>query len=434
MKKLKKECFAYDVTVPALQLLPKQCSVCTRRFRDSLLKQTGIKRFIDVRVNGKDSKLLLLSPKTDPKEDLFGEDDLQWMKEEGISHTTQQITLTYSNFTMNAILRSVLPANVSEVPTAFETVGHIAHLNIRDDILEYKTVIGEVLLDKHPHIRTVVNKLDSIDSSFRFFKMEVLAGEDDMIAKVKENGCIFEFDFSKVYWNSRLHSEHHRLTTLLKRDEVVVDMFAGVGPFALPAARKGCKVFANDLNPFSHQYLVQNAKLNHLQSLVTAYNQDGRQFVKDVFCQLIDRDPLLLSRGSHVIMNLPASAIEFLDSLNGILQDLPPHLVDSTPLPSVHCYTFTKSATPTEDVLSRVEHTLRTSLPRDTVSVHRVRDVAPNKLMMRVSFQLPHNVAFAPTKKELDSVQPAKRSPDSSKPSSPKRTKQDTESELESCL
>jgi tRNA (guanine37-N1)-methyltransferase len=260
-------------------------------------------------------------------------------------------------------------------------------------------LIGEVLLDKHPHIRTVVNKLDSIDSSFRFFKMEVLAGEDDMIAKVKENGCIFEFDFSKVYWNSRLHSEHHRLTTLLKRDEVVVDMFAGVGPFALPAARKGCKVFANDLNPFSHQYLVQNAKLNHLQSLVTAYNQDGRQFVKDVFCQLIDRDPLLLSRGSHVIMNLPASAIEFLDSLNGILQDLPPHLVDSTPLPSVHCYTFTKSATPTEDVLSRVEHTLRTSLPRDTVSVHRVRDVAPNKLMMRVSFQLPHNVAFAPTKK-----------------------------------
>ena len=92
-----------------------------------------------------DSKLLLLSPKTDPKEDLFGEDDLQWMKEEGISHTTQQITLTYSNFTMNAILRSVLPANVSEVPTAFETVGHIAHLNIRDDILEYKTVIGMFL-------------------------------------------------------------------------------------------------------------------------------------------------------------------------------------------------------------------------------------------------------------------------------------------------
>lgn len=57
-------------------------------------------------------------------------------------------------------------------------------MNLKDEYLPWKTLIGEIILDKNPNLRTVVNKMDSIDTTFRFFKMEVLAGDDDMIAEV----------------------------------------------------------------------------------------------------------------------------------------------------------------------------------------------------------------------------------------------------------
>jgi tRNA G37 N-methylase Trm5 len=42
---------------------------------------------------------------------------------------------------------------------------------------------------------------------------------------------------------------------MFKPGEVVVDVMAGVGPFAVPAGRKGVWVWANDLNPDSYAAL-----------------------------------------------------------------------------------------------------------------------------------------------------------------------------------
>ncbi len=44
--------------------------------------------------------------------------------------------------------------------------------------------------------------------------------------------------------------------------DVAGDMFCGIGPFAIPAAVRGCVVHANDLNPKSYQYLTENVKRN----------------------------------------------------------------------------------------------------------------------------------------------------------------------------
>ena len=77
-----------------------------------------------------------------------------------------------------------------------------------------------------------------------------------------EANCSFTFDFSRVYWNSRLQHEHERLVSLLPPGAVVADVMAGVGPFAVPAAKKGCFVLGNDLNPESVKWMRENTIRN----------------------------------------------------------------------------------------------------------------------------------------------------------------------------
>ena len=259
-------------------------------------------------------------------------------------------------------------------------------------------------------VRTVVNKIDQIDNVFRIFKMEVLAGDHDFITTVKENKCTFTFDFSSVYWNSRLGEEHSRILALLQRGDVVLDMFAGVGPFAVPAAKcKRCTVYANDLNPESFKYLEQNARTNHVSKLVHAYNLDARAFVTTITRKLVDK--LVCSGGtplsvcSHIIMNLPASSVEFLDAFRGLFRGIPQEMRSSITLPVVHCYCFVKHGSDSEldaeaaaleaAALEQViTHLGVGQISPGTYSVETVRLVSPKKSMMRVSFRLPDEVAY----------------------------------------
>lgn len=150
----------------------------------------------------------------------------------------------------------------------------------------------------------------------------------------KEGGCRFKFDFSKVYWNSRLQTEHGRLVNAFKPGEYVCDVFAGVGPFALPATKKGCIVYANDLNPESYHWMNENIKLNkvkhqilksnfeytHWRSTlkitkgIQTYNLDGREFIRkavqDLQATASSTDEWKTFQ--HFVMNLPDTALEFL--------------------------------------------------------------------------------------------------------------------------
>ena len=104
--------------------------------------------------------------------------------------------------------------NVDNV-SGYSFIGHICHLNLRDEVHPYKNVIGQILL-LLPNVKTVVNKATTINNTYRNFAMELLAGCENYNVTVKENYVKFQFDFSKVYWNPRLCTEHSRVVQLLE--------------------------------------------------------------------------------------------------------------------------------------------------------------------------------------------------------------------------
>ncbi|TFK30950.1 hypothetical protein FA15DRAFT_580267 [Coprinopsis marcescibilis] len=365
-------------------------------------------------------------------------DALEFIKKESNGLVTYDVDLDYNYWTSDEILHSFLPEDIRQgAPSGFAIVGHIAHLNLNDEYLPYKHIIGELVLDKNPRVRTVVNKLNSIDNQFRFFKMELLAGEPDYVVEHHESDCRFLFDFTKVYWNSRLHTEHERLVQLFKPEDVVADVFAGVGPFAIPAGAKGCAVLANDLNPESAKYLAINATNNRVEDIVRVFCEDGREFIKEAALRAwtapfpgytgpkpsrsqedkerrrlqklkaegktlptsIPESPAEPRRKiSHFVMNLPDSAIEFLDAFRGILADKDPDFRRTYNItPMIHCHCFTREvesvATAENDIYKRVEEKLGAPLTSE-VSLQFVRSVAPNKDMYCISFRLPPEVAF----------------------------------------
>ncbi|XP_011086963.1 tRNA (guanine(37)-N1)-methyltransferase 2 [Sesamum indicum] len=483
--------FDVQLNLWALRIPREHCKLATRILSGYLLDRPRIKPITEDPTCEK-NRYMILSEKIQ-NSDLseipsHKVDELKELCE--IQVVPYSMTLGYSYWSADHILKQILPPGL-EVPSSFETIGHIAHLNITDELLPYKDVISKVIYDKnYPRIKTIVNKVGTITNEFRVPKFEVLAGDCNMVTEVKQYGAIFKLDYGLVYWNSRLEHEHLRLISKFQAGDTVCDMFAGIGPFAIPAAQKGCQVYANDLNPDSIHYLKINAETNKVASLVRAYNLDARKFISSLMevptseaClqsdaanwktsekdeirpdsekkleatyptgavqeisdeniadvesneQLRPKDdansvtvkrrseslfeesgtasnagdsaPERKKRGlnkrisgsqqfnakpwehiDHVIMNLPASALQFLDVFRGLINKK----YWKGSLPWIHCYCFIR-ANETEDlIISEAEAALGASIQEPTF--HRVRDVAPNKAMFCLSFRLPEEACI----------------------------------------
>ncbi|KAK2588695.1 hypothetical protein KPH14_001588 [Odynerus spinipes] len=388
---LDRDAFVTAVEVPSLKLYKVTISKFMPVLKKYLLKIRNLKPVQTV----DDGIIIYLDPKVVTKFEDITETDRNLLKDQYKYFGKTQLTLKYENWKSDDILRSVLPEEI-EVPTSFSQVGHIVHINLRDTQLPYKNIIGQVFLDKIPNARTVVNKINTIDTTFRQFTMEILAGDKDTVTTVKENGITYQFDFSQVYWNPRLSTEHMNLLTYMKAGDVLYDVFAGVGPFSIPAARKKIKVLANDLNPDSYKWLQKNAVINKVKQNLQCFNMDGRDFLKSIIRNdILNRRNDNATGTEHIAMNLPASAIEFLDVLPSWFTEQEIEKVCSKP-PIMHLYCFVKCAK-NEDACamakSSVEQKLGCTLYSDfLINVHNVRDVSPNKEMVRVSFLLTESI------------------------------------------
>ncbi|CCK68639.1 tRNA (guanine) methyltransferase KNAG_0B01970 [Huiozyma naganishii CBS 8797] len=446
---------------------PRNISLFSKQFNQCILRVPRIPHVIKLQDNRTDSdeqkplaydnkvitKGVLLTDSIqcpDQVNEKLPEEAVQFLKDTEAEILPYNYTLDYNYWKAEDILRSVLPEEfLDETPTGFTMTGHVAHLNLRKEFKPYDALIGQVILDKNKKIECVVDKVSSIATKFRTFPMKVIAGRtDSLVVEQKESDCIFKFDFSKVYWNSRLHTEHDRLVSqYFKPGEVVCDVFAGVGPFAVPAGKKDVIVLANDLNPESFKYLEENIKRNKVELFVKPFNLDGAVFIKkcpQLLQDLIESHeggniilPIKVSNRhrkkqkkqdeqsnlpetpttspqptapkviqipneiSHFVMNLPDSAIDFLGSFVGLYFESP-NVNRKMPWIHVHCFEkYENDEDPSMEELyarvhSRILNSMGTTqdvLPFETLSFQLVRKVSPTKPMFCVSFKLPKKLS-----------------------------------------
>ena len=203
-------------------------------------------------------------------------------------------------------LESVLSAKESdELISAFDQIGHIIIIRVPDSLTSKKKLIGETLLDQVKSAKSVFYQSSSVDGEFRTRDLEILAGEDKTETEYKESGCRFFVDVRNVFFSPRLSSERTRIAEFVNNDEVIVNMFGGVGIFSIIAAKmKRCTVFNIDINPLAAKLCKKNIAINKLVGNVISIEGDASQVINSQ----------LENKSDRTLMLLPEKSDEFLDS------------------------------------------------------------------------------------------------------------------------
>ena len=198
------------------------------------------------------------------------------------------------------------PADILGFEPSYERLGDVALLE--EDDTERAQQIAAAIVDSDLPLKTVLNKASKIKGEERVRDWEVLAGDGTETVH-REYGCEFVLDIAEVYFSPRLATERHRVAAQVEAGEHVFDMFAGVGPFAIPMAKQGGEVVAVDVNPQAVEYLRENARRNDVEARVTAIEGDVREVVAGSI-----GERAYAGWADRIVMNLPHSAGDFLDS------------------------------------------------------------------------------------------------------------------------
>ena len=204
------------------------------------------------------------------------------------------------------LLSEKLPPHLlASLPQSVDFIGDIAVVEIPPELEKYKTAVGEAVLKAHKQLSTVLAKSGAVDGEFRVREFETIAGAAKTSTVHKEHGCIFHVDLAKAYFSPRLSYEHNRVASLVNENETALDMFTGVGPFAIHIAKKlqEVHVYAVDKNPEAIRLLKKNMTANRVEAKITPIRGDAREIINEKLQGSSDR----------VIMNLPEKALEFVD-------------------------------------------------------------------------------------------------------------------------
>jgi len=204
------------------------------------------------------------------------------------------------------------------IPKSYDVIGNIAIIEFDqlnslsvDKTSLYKRKIAKAIAKVNKTVETVYEKKSEVKGKYRLKELQPLFGVNNPETFHKENNCIFKLNVKNTYFTPRLVFERKRLSLLkFAKNELIVDMFAGVGPISIQIARiNHVKIYSFDINPTAYKYLIENIELNKLKGEILAYNID----VMDLINSSNELGINLKNRLDRIIMNLPEQSINYVD-------------------------------------------------------------------------------------------------------------------------
>lgn len=195
------------------------------------------------------------------------------------------------------------PAAQALLPSAFDVIGDVLLLKVPDELAPHEADIAKALLETTPRVRSVAHD-EGVTGELRVRALRVLAGDPRTETEHVEHGVRLRVDPATCYFSPRLATERRRVAGLVQPGERVVDLMAGVAPFALVVAKhsQAARIDAIDLNAAAAAYARENVRLNKAEGRVFVEQADARAWAR--------AHPGVADR---VITNLPHMAHAFLE-------------------------------------------------------------------------------------------------------------------------
>ncbi|MGI0155578.1 MAG: hypothetical protein ACREDE_05540, partial [Thermoplasmata archaeon] len=155
-----------------------------------------------------------------------------------------------------------------EMPSGYQRMGRVLLLRLPRRYRPYYGTIGRAWQDVLG-VATVLNQFGPVDGELREPRVEPIAGTETE-TEVVEHGVHWAFDAARIMFAAGNRVERQRAGALVRDGECVVDLFAGIGYFAIPAARSGRaeRVLAVEKNPVAYRYLLDNVRRNGVERRV----------------------------------------------------------------------------------------------------------------------------------------------------------------------
>ena len=164
------------------------------------------------------------------------------------------------------------------IPNKWEKIGDVVTIKLDEKTQPYQKEIGKAFSNVL-NCKTTLLDTGGITGDLREPNIKIIYGSPECETVHNENGIKYKLNPCKLMFSSGNIDERKRMGEITKKDEIVVDLFAGIGYFTLPIAvhGKAKKIFACEKNPLAYNYLCQNIVLNNVSGKVEPIKGDNRQ-------------------------------------------------------------------------------------------------------------------------------------------------------------